>query len=401
MKPTALLLSVIVVASALFACVEPPPPVATSAPAASLAASPLCRDSDKFLNKVSVLKLPYWPNPNGGSYQPPQPNGTITNPNIREDLEQAFCSANQRVKNDLLSVKGVFINPCIEAKSSDCGSPNPKVCDPNNCVVPAPLDPQTVIANSWGFRDNYPNKYIATSAALWKIRDHELQHAPIFIDYKTMRLGALLNRVAAQNVPNIGRYVWADANTSAITVLAALAHEFGHAYWYDAFVPSPGGPADFTKFCGGRFYLGAGRKGTWAMPITFSQRWIDFADIRNSHQSDDVNISDLKSYLRSGAPDKAGNVLHRVLSGNQPNGQPNRHGGPWASPLAALSPDEDFVESYQLYALTQATPKLTTLQINIPGTGTQVYLDDIPGHLDVKRELKRKMRCFDRNAVLP
>ncbi len=199
-----------------------------------------------------------------------------------------------------------------------------------------PLAPQTMVANSWGFRDQSADKYIATSAALWK----NGAHAPVLIDYETMRLGELLNQVSGQNVPNIGRYVLADANGSTMTVLAALAHEFGHAYWYDAFVvksdgsPYPGGPGNFTIFCNGKFYLGAGGHGSWAMPVTFSQnspRWIEFGEIRNSHQSDDVSISELISNLRSGNYDVAGNHLHGAFSGDQPNGVHNRYRGPWAS----------------------------------------------------------------------
>src|ERR1700757_5111881 len=108
MKPTILLLPIIVVASTLFACVAPPPTPASPVAAGPATPAVSCAGSDTFLGKVSVLGLPYWPDPNTDIYQRPQPvppNATVTNPNILEDLAGAFCSANQKVKNDLLSLK--------------------------------------------------------------------------------------------------------------------------------------------------------------------------------------------------------------------------------------------------------------------------------------------------------
>jgi hypothetical protein len=390
---------------ALFGCVPPSTPLlapqVTAAPPPSASLSTTCADSNTFLAKVSILKLPYWPDPFGTNYKPPEGEGAITNASILEDLAGAFCIANQRVRNDLLSLKAIYINPCIEADPRNCANPQPAACTPDSCTVNLP--PETVIANSWGFRDPSADKFIATSAALWANGNS----APVLTDYETLRLQALLKKIAGQDVPTIGRYVaalsddpTAGINTSAAAVLAALAHEFGHAYWFDAFVvkangvPNPGGPPDFTQFCGGKFYFKAGNGGTWAGPVRLNNtRWVNFGDVRNNHQSDDVDIPTLISHLRKG-DFSAGDDLHGALSGELPNGHHNRYKGPWASPLAAMSPDEDFVETYQLYALTQAKPKLTSLQINIFGNIQSIYLDDIPTNVPLKSELKRKMQCF-------
>jgi len=44
------------------------------------------------------------------------------------------------------------------------------------------------------------------------------------------------------------------AANPAMSVLALLAHEFGHVYWFDSFVPNAGGPF-VNNFCwGGNFY---------------------------------------------------------------------------------------------------------------------------------------------------
>jgi hypothetical protein len=63
--------------------------------------------------------------------------------------------------------------------------------------------------------------------------------------------------------------------------------------------------------------------------------------------------------------------------------------------LASFSPDEDFVETFQLFVLMHAKPPLQHLRVRIPGTRKQPYLDDIPFTFNQKPELVRKSGCFE------
>jgi len=122
-----------------------------------------------------------------------------------------------------------------------------------------------------------------------------------------------------------------------MSVLAVLAHEFGHVYWFDAFVTPAGGSFANSSFCGGIFYPG----GNWGkiqvgVPNSGGHRFVFFGD----------TLSYPGSYV-PGLP----NTLHSIYSG-----------GNWASALAAFSPDEDFVETFELRVLLKAG--LTGLQIS-------------------------------------
>jgi len=191
-----------------------------------------------------------------------------------------------------------------------------------------------------------------------------------------------------------------------MTVLAVLAHEVGHVFWYDAFVikpdgsPNPGGPADFTKFCSGTFYepVGVGLQGSWLLPPGLPDyRWVSFGQPRNYHKADDVDMTKLGFDLNNGARGKfpeAGDLLHGTYSGQLPNGT-NVQNGRWASALAAFSTDEDFVETFQLFVLMHAKTPLQHSRVKIFGGKTQPYYDDIPYTFSQKPELVRKSHCFD------
>jgi hypothetical protein len=175
-------------------------------------------------------------------------------------------------------------------------------------------------------------------------------------------------------------------NTATTTVFAVLAHEYGHALWFDTFVvkpdgtPNPGGPADIDVFCGGTYY-----SISWQDDVMLpDDRWIDFGDVRNRHKTPGTNIDDLRSYLRQGNFVRADNFLQKIYLSDE-----------WASLLAAFSPDEDFVESYQLYVLLWSNPNLRS-PIDIAGTTV-----DIPGSWMNRARLQNKLRCFGQLPPAP
>jgi len=168
------------------------------------------------------------------------------------------------------------------------------------------------------------------------------------------------------------------ANAAGMTVLAALAHEFGHVFWYDNFRPAPGGAYDFNTFCGGAFY-----DNSW-QDFKPPRLWREFGDPQYQHKPYDVQISQLALSVSLGTYSKAGDLLHRIY----------KKEGHWASLFAAFSPDEDFVETFKLYVLANTTTPLRSLPLVY--SGTAAYNDDIPAdyYNKNKHELKRKTDCF-------
>ena len=261
-----------------------------------------------------------------------------------------------------------------------------------------------LLDSSWGYRtiSSNPQRYIATSLALWKNG-----HAPLLVDFETARLQALIQRAAQynNNPPKISypfSFGLVSPNTSALTVLAALAHEFGHVLWYDKFVvdengnPNPGGAANTGLFCldRGTFYP----SGSWVYNVTVPiNRWLGFGDRQNDHANNDVDLSQLVADLGQGNFQHVGDLLHGLYSGNLPNGYSRPDNGPWASPLAAFSPIEDFVETYQFYIMKSATQGQSLQNLQIVISGKRNYTDDIAITWRNKTELRRKMKCIDPN----
>jgi hypothetical protein len=376
---------------ALFACAQPAPPPQPIAigpiPVATATAYCDAAKQDPFLNHVHFLGSSY--NPVYPYNQNPTPdatpiNSTTDGANIQQDLMDAFNVAPPTFRALLCSLDGIYINPV------GCSGFDPSTCG---------LSGIDMLNNSWGFRTNTspPQRYISISLELWKSG-----HAMLYSDYENGRLQALLTPPSktypkATANPNPPTFIQVSPNTSAMTVLAALVHEFGHVLWYDTFVvdennkPNPGGGANTILFCQNRgpFYP----SGSWIYNVTVpNNRWIAFGETLNGHPNNDVDISQLISDLGQGNFSHAGDLLHGIYSGVLPNGYSRPDNGPWASALAAFSPDEDFVETYQFYVLKTSTPPLANLEVQ--STGKYGYKDDIAVTWRNKPELRRKMKCF-------
>src|SRR6185503_14535365 len=91
-----------------------------------------------------------------------------------------------------------------------------------------------------------------------------------------------------------------------MTVLAALAHEFGHVFWYDTFRPVPGGAYDFSTFCGGTFYVNS-----W-QAVNPPPIWREFGQTQDQHKGYDVSISQLALAMSRRNFVDAGEALHKI-----------------------------------------------------------------------------------------
>jgi hypothetical protein len=300
------------------------------------------------------------------TYQAPNCNTTVTQP-YSADLQSAFSVASPVFLNQLTTLTCIFIYEC--KSSSACTS-------------------DEITSGSFGWRERpdqfapgqtAPNRYIALSAALWNTMISGTLHPSNLDVYETALLASLLTWPSGSTAPTITAPSGSTANGVPMTLLDALAHEYGHVLFYDAFRPTPGGPFDFSSFCRGKFFAE-----TWKT-VDPPPRWRNFGDVQGEHNDDYVQISDILIALnRSNSTNDPGDLLHQIYD----------VGAPWASLFAAFSPDEDFVETFKLNVLESATTPLTTLPITIVGTSN--YTDNILANHVKKRKpvLGKKARCF-------
>ena len=341
-----------ILAIALSGCPEPPPPAPRGA-----ALAPTCSAGD-LMAKVRFLQTPFNPRVDSS----PQPSNLAVPTNILGDLQSAFAIAPASFKAKLCDLTYIFIDP------TGCA-------DPLNCA----LSDIQLAHSSWGlrgYRNSDSGKYIAMSAGLWRSGGS----APKFSDYEVRRLGGLLqllnpNAASWLRAPGLPFSAAAAPDTPAMTVLATLAHETGHVFWNDAFVPVRGGPIDLNNFCGGHFYT----PGSWNNIDVPVGRWIDFAQpARKSIHNPDY-VSNLNSHLSQSNFAQAGATLLAVFRNQD-----------LATILAAFSPHEDFVETYELYVLLNAAPALSNLTVRIAGLPPY----DIAGGVANKPAVRNKMACF-------
>jgi hypothetical protein len=384
MKGAALILAIGVLGLALFACAPTTPPQAESSLLLASRPAAVC-PLTTFLSKVHYLAdtIPPFHLPTSGFQSaPPIDNTSIDNtPSTRDDLIRAFNIAPDFFKNQLCNLSGIYIDP------TGCDNPH----DPTTC---GSLSDQAVVEHSWGFRafdaqGHSSGEYIGISLGFWKNGGQ----APTIDVYRTKRLALLLNAISngnSLNWPNPPTYSAAYPNNSSeMSVLTVLAHETGHVLWYDAFVSQPGKSFNAGYFCEG-FYMG----GSWTPAVDVPPgRWIGFAQQNSNitHNPDYISVikMDLQPGLGHPSPmfSQAGEDLHMLL---QDQGL--------ASTLAARSPDEDFVETFQLYVLLRASSngvrQLQQFPLTIYGNGRNMYVHNIPVDFKNKYNLLNKLSCF-------
>ena len=353
---SALLLSAGILVATALSCapaVAPPPP-----PPAFIAAWPLAScDADSFANAVQTVgPIPLTPTAT------PAPTGPVpANSTMWQDLRAAFALAPPFLRARLCRLDGVFIS-----QNSD----------------------------SWGFRNYYTGAhYVAVTKDLWNGNAHAMPYQ----SFENRTLRQLLRGWTGPHHPAGGP----DPNDPARTVLAALAHEYGHTLFYDTFVPVRGGPANwdpnFDQFCNdgrGNFFTSAA--GTWDPNITDeppANRWRGLGDIASLHRTGDVQIRQIVDAVPApGMPDTkdAGRKLARIYDPSStlpPQGR-------WAGLFAAFSPQEDFVETFKLFVLRKAAAPLQSLPITIPIAGGPQFSADIPATCPARPALRRKLSCF-------
>jgi hypothetical protein len=275
----------------------------------------------------------------------PTPAGSIP-AYVQNDLTAAFNLAPAFFKTQLCGLDGVFITPT---------------------------------GDSWGFRNIQDGKrYLALSMSLWKGGAVQT-----FSQYENGVVHRLLNGWTALNHPAKGD----PSDSPAVTVLAALAHEYGHILFYETFVNPRGSAPNYGAFCGGTFY-----SDSWQAMPTVPNIWRSYGDIVGTHKPDDVQVQEiLNAVPKPGSPDTrgAGALLRRLYGLNGTNAPIGR----WASFFASFSPDEDFVETFKLFVLKNSSAPLKSFKITIPVGGVLIS-EDIPGTCNQRSVLVKKLGCF-------
>jgi hypothetical protein len=331
--------------------------------------------------KVFLLAPGY--EPTAPNYQSPTspltgPNPTEPSDTIKTSINAAFALAPPTFKAQLCSLTAIFIN------QKDCGNGGG-----NNCTA----NDDKTFGDSWGYRENPSQgitsnfgRYIALSGGLWPAGGNP----PAFSAYIGKQTLQLVDWTKGnppdQYPPTFGAALPKD--TPEMTILAALAHEFGHVLWYDTFVKRPGGRHDFTKFCKGTFFIDS-----W-QTVDPPPDWRNFGDRQNEPRRFDaveehVGVAELALSLMRGQAKKSHNHVHNIY----------RPEARWPSLFAALSPDEDFVETFVFWVmLNQTSNPLAHLPLTIYDTdGSPLFKDDIAGDYgnNNKPGLAKKIACFN------
>jgi hypothetical protein len=302
-----------------------------------------------FAAKVQLLPPGF--DPSSGN---PPPQGAPVGQPYANDLNRAFAIAPPAFQTQLCGLDGVFIDQTVCSSWDAC------------------------FGHSWGFRRRLgPGRYIGISVMLWSGQ-------PVYSRFESALFRDLLP---------LGTVAFANANpgadTFAMTLLAALAHEMGHVRWYDIIDPGRTGVQNFGALCGGSFFDawagGAARvhpSPPWRELLTMGARQAH--PIPDAHQSP-PQIPQIDAQVQAGHTLQAGDLLDWIY----------KPSAPWASFFAAISPDEDFVETYKFKVLTSAAPPLTSLPIQFPGT-LGVYNEDIPAAYsqNLKPQLASKVNCI-------
>jgi hypothetical protein len=345
-----------------FACVPPPgapPPMAQ-----------VCNNG--VLNPVPFVKVPFYPKEPFD--QGPEADSAPVNPDIQSDLAAAFQAAPPFFKAQLCNLHGIYIDP------TGCSGYDPSTCN---------LSDTDIADNSWGYRNTAKEGYIAISLGLWKNNPCEGTKKLCTValpTYETRRLLALLNRTAEKDLrpfsaeghrPRLNLPTYAiSPEAPTLTVLAALSHELGHVLWWQIFVAQTRtGFMDTKAFCNGSFYP----SGSWqGIPVDLpSHHWLGFGEIRLQPENSDV--LQLARFLRTENYSQGFEVLHRIYSKGQ-----------WASALAAFSPDEDFVETFELFVLMNAGLRKAA----ITTYGRVRHSDNVVRDVTVAPVLQAKLQCF-------
>jgi hypothetical protein len=322
---SALLAAAGLAAAASFACVAyvppgPPPGSAARPVLGGMVAQsgprsvPCTSNPPPFLANAQILMTPYDPDPGHHGNNLPTGAGPVPDPYCTS-LLNAYNAESLTFQQQLDGLTNVFID-----QSGSCSGQS------------------ACVQHSWGLRDRQTGKtFVALPAGLWD-SSNDVQN---YSDFETTLVTQLLgfSPIAVAPTPN----------TQNLTVLAALAHEMGHLKWWEKKVE--------TLNCSNP-------------PSGATRKFADNTWIRHN------NATPKFQYFGVEHPGNApmGGVDKNVIRNDPPNQLPSDlailYDGLWASIFSTVTPDEDFVETYKLWALASAG--LSSIKVTWTGQTTPV-----------------------------
>lgn len=374
----ALLLCAALLAAITFAC-APPPSAPTPSPGAvtppSVRAAALPFNGRVYCSTISDVRelsasVPATadvdPDPNG--YAPAAPS------NMQNDLRAAYDAA-LSLQAQLCGLDKIFVTQGPE---------------------------------SWGYR-NITNgrRYIAISESLWN------SAGPIPLDqYENRVFGWPLCWMRSPAAPCSGPpandsaapiYLTPTPNNGTMTLVAALAHEFGHVLWSDQLVYPRGTPAVSGRFCN-KVLNEAWNNDPLQLQIPV---WRGFEDTAGTDPADIPDDDPSDPPLATDPGKKHAKVLEMLNALNVPNfdhahrilrrilAKPR----PFPSLLGAFSANEQFVETFTLATLLRAG--LTSLPLQVtpdPNDRIDIAMDIVTppafGQAPSRKRLRKVLSCF-------
>jgi hypothetical protein len=360
-----------VIMAVCFGCGPAPQPAPSGSPGGGPSGvSATCPDNTTFLSHVQFVPNGYDPSPHVSDPPPPGIGVPIGNGSpYAPDLQAAFLLAPPAFQARLCGLTAIYVNgPTTCSSLSSCSGA------------------------SWGYRPaNAPAQaFVAISAGLWS------QTCPGGTPYSFSCFESdVFDGVFGMDPSNSQAPRHGHANLQAdnfeMTILAALAHEVGHVRWYQVMNPtSSRNGYDPNSFCAASFF-----GYSWVTPVKTPPQWRPFAQRGSSdlHLGSDPQISTIDAYVRAGNMAAAAPLLYQLYE----------NGDPWSGYFGAISPDEDFVGTYEFYILTNAQDDpssgrghLTSLPLNF-SDGRTPYSPDIPKdyfYRDGKPKLHDKIACI-------
>jgi hypothetical protein len=355
---SALLFCAAIIVAACFACMPAPQP---PQPMVGATVRGLSCTSTDFAAKV-FYAASFAPSP---GYPAPSPTYEVPNgsPDYRGDLKAAFDAASPDFAQQLCNLDRVYI------LAKDCGT--------GGCV-----------GDSWGWLQSKnqvgKGRIVGLAAGLW--------NEATYSQYETDLAQNLLPQGATQVTYKAScspAGVCAPGDNVTTLLVAALAHEIGHIGWYILTpLPKP------SNFCGNKFF-----DESWsiATPPPANKNFYPFRNFLNT--SERARLRNWKLWLDKHLQPPQIDVIDRPSSNQyqaiynlftpDQQGQP---GQPWASLFAAMSPDEDFVETYKLKVLTTMSRNpLTHGSVTVQGYPPEDIVSDyLTGR---KAILKTKTDC--------
>jgi hypothetical protein len=318
------------------------------------------------------------------------PSLTSLTAQMQTDLLNAYCNAPDFFRHHIDAVDYIYID------ATGCGA--------NWASCPA-ISGESLY--SWGRRLAGGYTMIGIPAAIWPsttttipITQYETGALQYLIQLPLLGGGG--NYSSANDYPYFPNPSSGFLTNTWLTPLAALAHELGHVRWYEVSARSGyGQPFDFYKLtydpaASRREHCKVGSlssSGTnpgffagWASQslgnLVSNIRWRYFGTPQDEHAQAPTFATD---YAHATTDLSKEQLINLLYSSSQP----------WASYLAALSPEEDFVETYKFGTLAGAG--ITSMQLQVPLVTASpppppdVYADYTNGN---KPLLKDKVKCL-------